>query len=611
MKRLHLLRLTSTVLLAGTLLVLPAHAAVQSSSSGTVTIVPNASIGAVKLASATVDQVVNALGPGAAANNAKTQVTLVLKTGGRLLARFYGRHVVDIETSSPAFSTTNGIHVGSSAAEVTRAFPRIKTNKSSYYLVGATQMQGGLVHTFFDLDNKHARVVSIRMGFFPWLTACYDPTGNLGGGKPTDVYQIGITGKTDWTTSSCPYIVHSGLSFVQAHGTLSIDPGVIVRFGDSSGLETSGGDLIARGTADMPVIFSSVNDQTRGAIAPYTGKAPHNGDWVGLGIGHDGGTITLDHVVVAYSGQSLAGHNAGIYLAEQGDNKLSVQNSLFADNGGISADQPGYGIDASTAASGTMIKDNTFSGNDRPLLAGPGLLLDNSNVFSPRGMSPNRQNAVFLPDSMSMNKGTLTLSETSVPFVFSGEMTIQSGATLVLNPGVILKAFNSASFLHIAGGILLVHGSGGPKGHPVVITSLKDDPNGGDTNADGAKTKARPGDWIGLGISESSTATINSLRVLYGGQTSGSSSADLNIGGDARVAVQDSEIGLSASDGIALSSTQPIAISQTSVHDSAGFGIGFDSTDSQSRTTLKDVTFGQGATKNIKGNIGVAGAPVQ
>ena len=47
------------------------------------------------------------------------------------------------------------------------------------------------------------------------------------------------------------------------------------------------------------------------------------------------------------------------------------------------------------------------------------------------------------------------------------------------------------------------------------------------------------------------------------------------------------------------------SITATSIHDNAGFGLSFDSSDSQSRTTVgKDVTY----SSNEKGNVGVDGS---
>ena len=146
------------------------------------TIVPNLSIGPVKLMATTADKVASLLGTGAAVDKGKTQVSMRLPAGGKLLSRFYAGQVVDIETTSPAFATKSGIHVGSLAKDVKAAYgSALQTNGSSLFLVGTTQIKdsvGNLVHTYFDLDKTNTKVESIRMGYFPWLTPCFDGPTN-------------------------------------------------------------------------------------------------------------------------------------------------------------------------------------------------------------------------------------------------------------------------------------------------------------------------------------------------------------------------------------------------------------------------------------------------
>lgn len=65
-----------------------------------------------------------------------------------------------------------------------------------------------------------------------------------------------ITEDTTWTLGNSPYIV---MGTVQVYATLTIEPGVEVRFNTDAGL-TIGGELIAVGTEDQRIIFTSNND---------------------------------------------------------------------------------------------------------------------------------------------------------------------------------------------------------------------------------------------------------------------------------------------------------------------------------------------------------------
>jgi hypothetical protein len=72
-----------------------------------------------------------------------------------------------------------------------------------------------------------------------------------------------------------------------------------------------------------------------------------------------------------------------------------------------------------------------------------------------------------------------TWTEAASPYVVASNLTVAAGATLALEPGVIVKA--SAATLTI-NGTLHADASGGA---PIVFTSLKDDTAGWDTNNDG------------------------------------------------------------------------------------------------------------------------------
>ena len=177
--------------------------------------------------------------------------------------------------------------MGSAVSAVKAAYgSALQSNGSSLFLVGTSQITlsvGNFVHTYFDLDKTNAKVESIRMGFFPWLTPCFDGPTNKTGGQASSG---DIQKNQEWTTRGCPYLFHFGEVDVESGATVIVDPGVIVRLGNEDGLAdlSISGQLMANGTADQPVIFTSENDQSRGAIAPFTGKAPHAADWGAISV---------------------------------------------------------------------------------------------------------------------------------------------------------------------------------------------------------------------------------------------------------------------------------------------------------------------------------------
>ena len=279
-----------------------------------------------------------------------------------------------------------------------------------------------------------------------------------------------------------------------------------------------------------------------------------------------------------------------------------VENTLIADNSL-------YGIDATYADVHTMIKTTVFSGNHRPLLAGPGLQLDNSLNFTPTNMSPNTQAAVFLPE-MNIASGQFTLSLTAVPFVLTDNVSVGGNAQLTIGPGVVLKAAKTVE--DVAPVYLSVEDNAslqvnGTSNAPVVMTSFQDDAVKGDTNGDASATKATPGDWIGLQAADHAKLSADYLDVRYAGADSGGNKAALNLNTDGGVKIGDSDIAQSLGDGLLIGAdTYPVSLAKTSIHDNAGFGIDFASTDSQASATVTGVTY----SNNTAGEIGVAGTPV-
>src|SRR3972149_2622756 len=112
-------------------------------------------------------------------------------------------------------------------------------------------------------------------------------------------------------------------------------------------------------------------------------------------------------------------------------------------------------------------------------------------------------------------------TQAASPFVVSSNITVSSGVTLTIEPGVIVKLSGTQIFVQ---GTLRADAQGAA---PITFTSLKDDSAGGDTNGDGNATSPAPGDWGGLFLDVPSTNNLlRPVVVRYAGtqvtvQTSG------------------------------------------------------------------------------------------
>lgn len=118
--------------------------------------------------------------------------------------------------------------------------------------------------------------------------------------------------------------------------------------------------------------------------------------------------------------------------------------------------------------------------------------------------------------SQSDHSGTITSDETwpgaGHVHVLQGDVTVNSGVTLTLEPGAIIKV-NGRYSLNVNGSL----SAEGSPGSPIVFTSYKDDSVGGDSNGDGDTTSPGAGDWWRINLTNSPDTRLTHMRVRYGG----------------------------------------------------------------------------------------------
>ncbi len=128
-----------------------------------------------------------------------------------------------------------------------------------------------------------------------------------------------------------------------------------------------------------------------------------------------------------------------------------------------------------------------------------------------------------------IHAGTIEISEqwhSSSVHVISDNLTISSTGSVTIDPGTIIKIQANRS--------ISIHGiwnSVGTIEAPVIITSIKDDQYGGDTNGDGASNGVA-NDWGNLlfeadALTGSNQSTLIHTKILYGNQVF--SRAELSI----------------------------------------------------------------------------------
>ncbi|MBI2046275.1 MAG: lamin tail domain-containing protein [Parcubacteria group bacterium] len=143
------------------------------------------------------------------------------------------------------------------------------------------------------------------------------------------------------------------------------------------------------------------------------------------------------------------------------------------------------------------------------------------NGYDTNGSVLNGTPKAYNSFSRMLNKGNPTITEnmtiekTKSPYVVNNDtITVQSGKTLTLEPGAIIKFYNNARLA--VSGTLNAQGTESDK---IIFTSFLDDAYGGDTNQDGSVTAPAKRDWYGVELALGSDASVFDYALFrYGGK---------------------------------------------------------------------------------------------
>jgi flagellar hook assembly protein FlgD len=265
--------------------------------------------------------------------------------------------------------------------------------------------------------------------------------GMHGFDKPIGLQGGTIAADTVWRNLGAPYVAATITVAKDAASaaTLTIEPGVEVRFGQHIPLSIGApngnkGKLVAQGTAEAPIVFTSSQDAS----------ARTRGFWNGIVFhpGADPGSV-LDHVRVEYAGSGGGGLQANGAAP-------TIRNTLVRESGVAGL--------RSTGTAAPSLQSVTFENQTGPalLLDGGGATLENVTVRGTSGayaasMAPDAAivpaGAVAFDKPIELKAGTVARDVTwrslGSPYVVTGPISVYKDtatpATLTIEPGVEVR----------------------------------------------------------------------------------------------------------------------------------------------------------------------------
>jgi parallel beta-helix repeat protein len=302
--------------------------------------------------------------------------------------------------------------------------------------------------------------------------------------------------------------------------TLTIDPGVVLKFNLNTWLQVNG-KIVANGgsTPDSLIYFTSIRDDNAPAPAGEDTNGdggtttPATGNWYYLQFtaGSDDTSI-LKYCIARYGGLG----STGMLLCQSA--------SPTFENCDLSAAY--YGIRCN-GASEPVIRDTSINAmTDVPIA----IEIQSDPVFDNLAFGSTQDNGF---DALGLLGGTLTgantlrirgatLGATPIPnlvYILDSDFTVAVGGSLTIQPGVVVKPKSNVNVL--VQGTLNMIGTSNPDSQ-IVFTSFKDDNYGNpnDTNNDGSISAPARGDWGQIEFQPGSAGAITYSTIKFGGANS-------------------------------------------------------------------------------------------
>jgi len=362
------------------------------------------------------------------------------------------------------------------------------------------------------------------------------------------------------TKAKSPYVVDNQWKVFKDGASLTIEPGVVIKFYNKAGLKFENASIIANGTPEEPIVFTSFYDDEHGGDTNNnaTSTVPRPGVWLGVDIEGDmSGRSVLNNTIFRYGGLVYKTYGPSSYYPYSNlrviDSSVAINNSTFeySDFRGVATinsdviitdnifreNSNNVSIFSSRRTEAVSIdggdilfKDNTVEGSGKGLYIKNASGVVDSNIFksnddeavfatgilprfSGNSASGNRINGIVIYGKIAVAGATTTLVADPLPYVMDrADVTVPENSAIVIEKGVVMKSLNAA--LKVGGSILIE----GEKPSDVILTSLYDDTIFPRTIANATTTTSDLYQrWYGIHILKGGSMNARGFTVRYTG----------------------------------------------------------------------------------------------
>ena len=331
-------------------------------------------------------------------------------------------------------------------------------------------------------------------------------------GVDSHLAQQTVAGYTNIT-----YLVLLGYITMNSPAKLTIDPGVVVKFGGGTGLVISGA-LDAQGTGPSPIVLTSYRDDLYGNPADTNGDGsittPNTADWgyIQFTDTSNDATCKVTNCKLLYGSNNYYGNSSAVWCVNASP---TISNDVISKcYWGISCD----GNSAPTVTNNT-IQNCTYGPIIISVQSDPTI---NLNTFQNNGINGiGLESETLSQNSVLKYRPAVNFPAPNQTTVFAyvpwGTITVPAGVTLSIQPQVVIKPWGSFTLFDVYGALNVVGGTGTSR---VVVTSVRDDAWDGDTNADGSASSPSVGNWGSIQFEDTSVdpqCLLRNLLFQFGG----------------------------------------------------------------------------------------------